>query len=138
LTLDGANYKNYVGNFASNGKQNGDGVYEAFLKYTIGHSITHFKIRGEWSAGVLNAETCWEYWTVVIDKSTSTKKWVKDNCENFFSEAQITKLDIHDLHVPRASRIVGQKEKQLEKLFSNYGQLWCTQTTVSSSNCTSE
>jgi hypothetical protein len=65
LILVGANYKNYVGNFSSNGKQNGDGIYEAFLKN--GQSTTHFKIRGQWSDGILNSESCWEFWTAKND-----------------------------------------------------------------------
>lgn len=65
LTLDGTNYKNYVGYFAKNGKQSGDGIYEAFMKYPNGKTVTHFKIRGEWSEGVLNPETCGEYWKIV-------------------------------------------------------------------------
>jgi len=96
--LDGSNYKNYVGNFASNGKQNGDGVYEAFLKYPHSQSVTHFKIRGQWSEGILNSETCWEYWTV------ANGKWVQDDCGRFFSLAQVRSLDVHLLHVPRVSR----------------------------------
>ena len=110
LKLDGTNYQNYLGNFGINGKENGDGIYEAWMQLQ-GSAKTHLKIRGQWKDGIITTETCWEYWTVV------NGVWVQDQCHFFFSSAHLTKLDIHDLHVPKVSRIVDKQEKLLEKMF---------------------